>query len=225
MRFCHHFSHIDLLFELLGGNHSSYQDHHHIDEQNSQTSGQSILYNGQAVMGKSVNTVKNSGSYGSNNQTTTHTLASKHSNGSSNDSDGITGKFDLSNRITSSNNNLINHHYEDLQINPVTGNLVPTSTLVVKNANLSDNKALLQPTNGSNITDNPYIHRHIEGNELGVINVSDSNGQTGRHHVLNHAPTQSSSRGSSIASSNGASKLANTANVMRSSFKKAINKS
>nr|XP_046916250.1 segment polarity protein dishevelled homolog DVL-3-like isoform X3 [Dermatophagoides farinae] len=208
-----------------GGNHSSYQDHHHIDEQNSQTSGQSILYNGQAVMGKSVNTVKNSGSYGCNNQTTTHTLASKHSNGSSNDSDGITGKFDLSNRITSSNNNLINHHYEDLQINPVTGNLVPTSTLVVNNANLSDNKALLQPTNGSNITDNPYIHRHIEGNELGVINVSDSNGQTGRHHVLNHAPTQSSSRGSSIASSNGASKLANTANVMRSSFKKTINKS
>ncbi|OTF72537.1 segment polarity protein dishevelled DVL-2-like protein, partial [Euroglyphus maynei] len=114
-----------------GGNHSSYQDQHLNDEQSSQKSGQSILYNGQAMMGKSFNTVKSSGSHGSNNQTTT--LASKHSNGSSND--GENGKRDLISRMNSSNNNLINHHYEDLQMNPMTGNLVPTSSLVVNNAN------------------------------------------------------------------------------------------
>ena len=100
----------------------------------SQQSCQSILYNAQAA-------TKTTTVAASNNQHVlpSNTIKSSNSNGSNGNSNSVkasNSNCDNGNIVSNSNNNLINHHYEDLQMNPITGNLVSTSSAAHPNLSL-----------------------------------------------------------------------------------------
>ncbi|KAJ6219508.1 hypothetical protein RDWZM_005320 [Blomia tropicalis] len=111
-----------------GSNHSGsvnqpncVHDPYQSDEQMSQRSGQSVLYNPQAGQHQT-NTIASSGS-----------SESRHTN-ASNQHPMMAGKVGNNKNkptthIVSGNGNILNHHYEDLQMNPTTGSLVPTSSI------------------------------------------------------------------------------------------------
>ncbi|KAH9393692.1 Segment polarity protein dishevelled DVL-3 [Tyrophagus putrescentiae] len=136
--------------------HLQHHPQHHLhdpyqsDEQMSQRSGQSVLFNPAAAVGGSAhlaggalhtvnsNTMGSSGSAGSR---LTNSSASNNNSNNQHQSSSTTTVVSNGNGSSTANSangsgvngggggNLLNHHYEDLQMNHATGNLVPVGSL------------------------------------------------------------------------------------------------
>lgn len=195
------------------GNHP--HDPYQSDEQMSQRSGQSILYNPQ-VQGPT-NMIMNS-----------NTIASSASNGS-----GQTNSSNMQSKSVAScptsNGNLINHHYEDLQMNHVTGNLVPTSSITTNDYHQHSKQYGM---NG--MFQQPY--RHINSEDASDnMKLSANNGiatsgtisSTGSHEGRAGFLETKLKKGHELGGlkRNGSGKSQTTASVMRNSFRKAMGKS
>lgn len=232
---------------FLGGNYS--HDQCQSDEQMSQQSGQSILYNPQAQCV-------------TNSTLPSSTIKSSASGGSTNQNNTINGSNCLLSSKTSSSGNIINHHYEDLQMNPITGNLVPTS-IIINNDNSvqSNNGGTSSASTGTNSI-YPKTFRHVEGNndvidltaqkESNIIMTGGKeNGQEGRTNMpgivlnglseslstntggltrtigltaINNNNNNNSHLKQSSFRSSSSSATNKAANLMRNSFKKAMGK-
>lgn len=229
-------------FFFLGGNHS--HDQCQSDEQMSQQSGHSILYNTQPQCAANSNLPSN-------------TIKSSASGASSNKPNNtMNGSNCLLNSNTSNNGNIVNHHYEDLQMNSITGNLVPTSMVINNDNSLQSNNASAATVAGSTFS---KTFRHVESsndiNDLTVPNETHiivpggkENGQEGRTNmagiVLNDLSESHSSKGGGLKRTIGLTAINNNsnisqqssfrsssssattkaANLMRNSFKKAMGK-
>ncbi|KPM07087.1 segment polarity protein dishevelled DVL-2-like protein [Sarcoptes scabiei] len=127
------------------------------DEQTSQLSGQSIIYNGQFPL--TGNQGIQSQNLPNNIPTTTNTIKSSGSNGSS--------ATKNSKSLKNGCQNTLNHHYEDLQINANTGNLVPSSTIVN-----SDTVHLMQNSGGNSLFPSNFRSSGSNDNSFEAIDLS-----------------------------------------------------
>lgn len=204
-------------FDFLGGGancHDPYQS----DEQMSQRSGQSVLYNPQATQGlTSTNTIASSGSNGSRQ--------TNSSNQQSNTSAGLTAGCHSANNGNGASGNLLNHHYEDLQMNHTTGNLVPTSTFSNEDASEYAHQQQSYPHNG-HIFGQP-IYRH-ENDDLtnGDMKIGPSGIEGGSNYLVDaKVKPKKGFFKTSLNRQGSLNGQQTTANLMRSSFRKAMGKS
>lgn len=120
-------------------------------------SGQSIIYNGQFPL--TGNQGIQSQNLPNNIPTTTNTIKSSGSNGSS--------ATKNSKSLKNGCQNTLNHHYEDLQINANTGNLVPSSTIVN-----SDTVHLMQNSGGNSLFPSNFRSSGSNDNSFEAIDLS-----------------------------------------------------
>lgn len=190
---------------MTGHSHDPYQS----DEQMSQRSGQSILYNPKAPGPMMLNS---------------NTMASSNSNGSANTAS--TNKQSKQSVCSTGNNgNLINHHYEDLQLNPVTGNLVPSNGLTDYHQQYSQHTTAgggggMFTFRQLNCEETAIIEGNNEmkrGSTTGTISSSGSHEGRNKDKSKKVAAFDQSS-----LKRNGSGRAQQAVNAIRSSFRKAM---
>lgn len=214
----------------------------------SQRSGQSVLYNpaaGQHQVGNNnhSNTLGSSGSRASNSSSSNQHAQNQHSSSTTTViSNGNGSTANSANGSGTGGSGNLNHHYEDLQMNHATGNLVPVGSLSASEAaaaNFHSQHIFAQP---SMFRQHHQLQNQHDQEEMlvAMINGGGESGGDGHHH------SPQSEGGSSHSGSqqypqvdNSSSGVPNKAtkgkksggffptpgNVMRNSFRKAMGKS
>ena len=187
----------------------------------SQRSGQSVLYNPQANQGiNATNTLASSGSNGS-----------RHTNNSNHQSN-TNGNSSTNNSAHSATGNILNHHYDDLQMN-ATGHLVPAS-LSNEEMNEYQHHQQQYAYNGQQGHGFAQTYRlsnnenddltNGENNAMNSVHNGTANHEGGTNYFVDAKPKPK--KGFFKTSLNRQGSLSGpTGNVMRSSFRKALGKS